>query len=108
MMRITSEGAGAIQPAYSSTAASRQSPQAQSTERTRGVENSFDQVDISHGSSSQSRFQQELAARLVQEVRTATGTRDVQQIKDQVQSGRYQVNPDAIASAMLLEGPDHE
>lgn len=66
-----------------------------------------DQVDISQSvSGSQTQFQKELASRLVQSVRTATSTGTVQQVRAQIQAGSYQINPEKIAAAMLLEVDD--
>ncbi len=103
-MRITSENAGSLPRGYPTAAASSQNAQSpDGTGKVQGVEKSFDQVDISKDLSSEAKFQRELAARLVQEVRTATSTGDIQQIKEQVDGGTYPVNPESIASAMLLE-----
>lgn len=63
----------------------------------------FDQVNISHPSKGLS-FQQEMVARLVGDVRTVHTTGDIQRVKQEIQSGTYQVNANEIASKMLLEG----
>ena len=76
-MRITTEGAGGIQSAYI-PAASQVS--ARNPGMTRGTEGSFDQISISHGVSQESRFQRELAARIVGEVRTSVGSGRIRQI----------------------------
>ena len=70
-MRITTEGAGGIQSAYI-PAASQVS--ARNPGMTRGTEGSFDQISISHGVSQENRFQRELVARIVGEVRTSVGS----------------------------------
>ena len=99
-MRITTEGAGGIQLAYI-PAASQVS--ARNPGMTRGTEGSFDQISISRGVSQESRFQRELAARIVGEVRTSVGSGRIRQLREQIQSGTYQIDASAIASAMLLE-----
>lgn len=102
-MRITSEGVGAVSSGYPSAAASAQSTQnTDSTAKTASTESSFDQVNISENLSGKSKFQRELAARLVREVRASTSTGVVQQLKEQVRGGTYLVDPKSIASAMLL------
>jgi len=103
-MRIASESSGGIQPGYPSTAASAQSTQnSDSTTKVLGTESSFDQVDISTDLPGETKFRRELAAHLVQDVRTATSTGVIQQLKEQVRGGAYAVDPESIASAMLLE-----
>ncbi len=102
-MRITSESVGAVSSGYPSAAASAQSTQnTGSAAKAAGTESSFDQVNISENLSGKSKFQRELAARLVQEVRTSTSTGVVQQLKEQMRDGSYLLDPESIASAMLL------
>ncbi len=45
-----------------------------------------------------------LTSRLAQEVRTATSSSQVTKLREQVQSGAYQVEPMEIARKMLLVG----
>ena len=47
--------------------------------------------------------QEELAARLVQDVRASASTGSIQQLREQVRSGAYRAEPESIAAAMLLE-----
>ncbi len=103
MMRITTEAAGAA--AYAQSLSGVQNFQtARSIGKNQESGGAFDQVNISGASSGESRFQKELAARLVQEVRTATTTGDIQQLHEQVASGAYRLDASSIASAMLLGG----
>ncbi len=105
-MRITTEAAGAA--AYAQALSGAQNLQgtqsARGTEKGRETGGAFDQVDISRQSSGESRFQKELAARLVQDIRASTSTGDIQQLRDQIQSGMYRLDSVSIASAMLLGG----
>ncbi|BAL01178.1 hypothetical protein OBV_39790 [Oscillibacter valericigenes Sjm18-20] len=105
-MRITNKTTGAA--AYAQALSGAQN--LQSTQSARGAGKgretggAFDQVDISQESSGESRFQRELAARLVQDIRTSTSTGDIQQVRDQIQNGTYRLDSVSIASAMLLGG----
>lgn len=99
-MRITTEGAGSVQSAYMPAAS--QVP-ARHPAKARETGNSFDQISISRNVSQESQFQRELAARIVGEVRTSAGSGRIRQLREQVQSGTYQIDIPAIASAMLLE-----
>lgn len=105
-MRIITDATGAAAYAQAlSGAQNLQSTQsARGTEKSRETGGEFDQVDISQQSSGESRFQKELAARLVQDVRASTSIGDIQQLRDQIQSGTYRLNSVSIASAMLLGG----
>lgn len=103
-MRIIENTAG-VQAAYAQTLASAQGALgAHDSGKTREIESSFDHVDISSQPTSESRFRRELAARLVQDVRASTSIANVQQLREQVQTGTYRINPSTIAGAMLLEG----
>lgn len=100
-MRITNENAAA---AYAQALSGAQSYQpASGAGRTRAQSGTFDKVNISQNSTGESRFQKELAARLVQEVRASASTGSIQALREQVRSGEYQAEPSSIASAMLLE-----
>lgn len=105
-MRITTEatGAAAYAQALPGVQNSQSTQSGRGTGKSRGTGGAFDQVDISQQSSGESRFQKELAARLVQDVRASTSTGDIQQLRDQVQSGTYRLDSVSIASAMLLGG----
>ena len=105
MMRIVNEAAGAA--AYAQTMSATQNPQgaksARSAEKSREAGGAFDQVDISKESSGESGFRKELAARLVRDVRASASIGGVQQVREQLHSGAYQLDPISIAKAMLLE-----
>lgn len=95
-------GSGGITPAFS-TSAGRMSaavPQATAAESGR----QFDQVELSPELSGESRFQKELAVRLVQEVRAANTTGNIQKISEEIRTRTYRVDPAEIAARMLLEG----
>lgn len=104
-MRIVNEAAGAAAYAQAMSGAQNLSgPQsARSAEKGREAGGTFDQVDISRESSGGSRFQKELAARLVKDIRASSSTGCVQQVRDQIQSGTYRLDAVSIAKAMLLE-----
>lgn len=103
-MRITAESSGGIQPGYPSAVTSAQSTQnSDSAAKVSETESSFDQVDISRDLSGETKFRRELAAHLVQDVRAAASTGAIQQLKEQVRGGTYAVDPESIASAILLE-----
>lgn len=72
--------------------------------KDREMEGSFDQVSISQSPMGQSKFHRELTSRLVQEVRTANSTGNIQRIREDIQSGSYQIDPAEIAAKMLLGG----
>lgn len=105
-MRIITKATGAAAYAQAlSGAQNLQSTQsARGAEKSREVGGAFDQIDISQEASGEPRFQKELAARLVQDIRTSTSTGDIQQVRDQIQNGTYCLDSVSIASAMLLGG----
>ena len=76
---------------------------ARSAEKGREIGGAFDQVDISRESSGEARFRKELAARLVRDVRASASIGGVQQVREQLRSGAYRLDPSSIAKAMLLE-----
>ena len=103
-MRIIGETGNAAYTQMISGAQSSQSAQAVSnSEKTKDAMSAFDQVDISRESSVESRFQKELAARIVQDVRASGSTGTIQQLRQQVNSGAYPLDSGSIAAAMLLE-----
>lgn len=51
-------------------------------------------------------FQMELVSRLSREVRTATTTRDIQELRQAVSAGEYTPDPMAIAGRMLFLAED--
>lgn len=63
----------------------------------------FDQVTLSAREGEDS-YKIELQSKLSQEVRTATTTGTLAALREQVQSGAYQVDADSIAKKMLLLG----
>lgn len=65
--------------------------------------NSYDSVTVSMPSQS-SRFHMDLVSRLSQEVRTATTTGDIANLRQQVLSGTYTPDPMAIAAKILFMG----
>lgn len=99
-MRITAETVGGA--AYAQAISSAQNMR--STNKNQEAGGSFDQISISQKASKESKFQQQLAARMVQDVRTSVTTGDIQSLHSQVMNGTYPLNPDSIAAAMLLEG----
>ena len=105
MMRIVNEAAGAA--SYAQTMSVTQNAQSaqsgRSAEKGREAGGAFDQVDISRESSGESRFCKELAARLVREIRASASIGSVQQVREQLHSGAYRLDPSSIAKAMLLE-----
>lgn len=103
-MRIPSESVGNVSPGYASAAGPAKGVEkSDSAEKASGAERSFDQVNISEHLSGAPKLQRELAARVVRDVRAAGSTGVVQQLREQVRSGTYRVDPKSIASAMLLE-----
>lgn len=102
MFRIRNEAAGAA--AYTQAMPAAQNAQsARGAERSRESGGAFDQVDISGASSGASRFQKELAARMVRDVRASASTAGVQRVRAEIQGGTYRLDPVSIAKAMLLE-----
>lgn len=101
-MVTTVNNSGGISPVFSPSvgSAATVSPQSPVTESG----GHFDQVEISPEPSGEGRFQKELTARLVQEVRAANTTGNVQKISDEIRSRTYRVDPAEIAARMLLEG----
>ena len=68
-----------------------------------GNERRFDSITLS-GESKRSSFEMELRGKISQEVRTATTSGQVAALREQVQSGTYQVDAREIAKKMLLMG----
>lgn len=104
-MRIAAENSGNTVYAQNGV---HNAQSARSFEKSREAEGTYDQLKLSRNCSSESIFHKELAARLVQEVRTSTTTGDIQQLREQVLNGSYRINPSAIASAMLLGDGQYE
>lgn len=75
--------------------------------QSKPVEGSFDRFAGSGELSDARSFHMELVSRISQEVRTATTTGNIQELRRQVQQGTYEVNADEIAAKMLLrQGAD--
>lgn len=67
-----------------------------------GASRRFDSITLSGGDSTRSSFEMELRGKLAQEVRTATTSGQVAALREQVQSGTYQVDARETARKMLL------
>ena len=67
-----------------------------------GASRRFDSITLSGGDGARSSFEMELRGRISQEIRTATSSGQIAALREQVQSGNYQVDPRAIAKKMLL------
>lgn len=67
---------------------------------------SFDQISLEHSEKldSNSRIQQELAAKISYEVRTHNTTGKIAQLKEEVQAGTYTMDASETAARMLLMG----
>ncbi|MCI8869095.1 MAG: flagellar biosynthesis anti-sigma factor FlgM [Lawsonibacter sp.] len=63
----------------------------------------YDSVTLS-AASGDSRFHMDLVSRLSQEVRTATTTGDIANLRQQVASGQYAPDPMSIAARILFLG----
>ncbi|MBQ9348444.1 MAG: flagellar biosynthesis anti-sigma factor FlgM [Oscillibacter sp.] len=64
----------------------------------------FDSVTIYAGEGRQSAYELELRSKISQEVRTATSSGMISELRQQIQGGTYRVDPSAIAQKMLLLG----
>ena len=71
--------------------------------RTGGPAEKFDQVTLS-AHEGEDPMKMELQSKLSQEVRTATTTGTLASLRQQVQSGQYQVDARSIAKRLLLLG----
>lgn len=69
-----------------------------------GMERRFDSVMLSGGDGKRSSFEMELRGKIAREVRTATSSGQVAALREQVQSGSYQVDARELAKKMLLMG----
>lgn len=68
-----------------------------------GAAEKFDQVTLS-AHEGEDPVKMELQSKLSQEVRTATTTGTLSALRQEVQSGQYQVDPNSIAKKLLLLG----
>ena len=66
------------------------------------VEHNYDAAAFSPRPAGKSGFQMELVSRLSHEVRTATTTGDIQELRRAVSAGEYAPDPMAIAGRMML------
>ncbi len=66
----------------------------------------FDSVSISHEADVQSRFHKDMVSRLSNEIRTATTTGRIQELRQAVQSGEYHPDPVRIAKHLLFQLED--
>lgn len=66
------------------------------------VTQKYDSATFSDRADSADSFFMGLVSRIAQEVRTATTTADIRQLRQAVQSGDYAPNPGAIAGKMLF------
>ena len=78
-------------------------PAAAPTVQKEDLSRRFDSVTIST-ESGRGAFELELRVRLSQEVRTATSSGMIAELREQVRSGAYQVDAKEIARKMLLLG----
>ena len=72
------------------------------TQTIPGDSGKYDSITLSTSVDDSSRFYKDLVGRLTQEVRTATTTGDIRQLRQQVASGTYQPDASAIAARMLF------
>ena len=75
--------------------------------RARTAESSFDQITLSGGQTASPAFR-DLAASLSHQVRTYNTTGKIQELRRQVSSGEYQIEPRETAARMLLLMEDGE
>ena len=66
------------------------------------MEPNYDSAAFSPRPAGKSGFQMELVSRLSHEVRTATTTGDIQELRRAVSAGEYAPDPMAIAGRMML------
>lgn len=64
----------------------------------------FDSVTIRAADGGQSAYMMELRSKISQEVRTATSSGRVAELREQIRSGAYRPDPSAIARKMCLLG----
>lgn len=98
---IWMDGAGELPPIYRTPVRWKGISEAGGSVRPEAV---FDHVELSGEVTGEIRFRRELVSRLVQEVRTAHTTGDIQRLTQAVDSGAYVPDPSEIAARMLLEG----
>ncbi len=67
------------------------------------MNHSYDSVSISFGADNANSFQKELVSRISQEIRTTTTTGKIQELKEAVSSGEYQIDPERIAKSILFQ-----
>ena len=79
-------------------------PSAGQPQRETNISRRFDSVTISAERVNAAARLQELRNRLIQEVRANQPAESVEAVREQLQSGTYEVDPKAIAGKMLLFG----
>jgi negative regulator of flagellin synthesis FlgM len=72
------------------------------TAKTNLSNTNYDSADFSTYTGGSNAAHMNLVSRLSQEVRTATTTADIRELRQQVASGTYQPDPAAIAKRMLF------
>lgn len=97
---LTSSGSGPI--ASVSRPKTYYTPQKRGTAARTTVEPNYDSAAFSPRPAGKSGFQMELVSRLSHEVRTATTTGDIQELRRAVSAGEYAPDPMAIAGRMML------
>ena len=80
-----------------------QAGSAAKTQRS-GASRRFDSIMLTGGDGTRGNFEMELRGKISQEVRTATSSGQVAALREQVQSGTYQVDARETARKMLLMG----
>ncbi|MCI8801722.1 MAG: flagellar biosynthesis anti-sigma factor FlgM [Oscillibacter sp.] len=97
---LTSSGSGPISSV--SRPKTYYTPQKRGAAARTTVEPNYDSAAFSPRPAGKSGFQMELVSRLSHEVRTATTTGDIQELRRAVSAGEYAPDPMAIAGRMML------
>ncbi len=71
--------------------------------RERASPRRFDSIMLSTGDAAKSDIRRkELTSRIAGEVRTSTSSADIRELRDLVENGEYEVDPERIARSILL------
>ena len=97
---LSSSGSGAIRASY--TPKAYQKGTAYRCAVNHSANSNYDSSSFSAISDQTSRFQMETVSRLSQEIRTATTTGKIQELRQSVSAGEYVPDPAEIAKRMLL------
>ena len=97
---LTSSGSGPVSSV--SRTKTYYTPQKRGAAARTTVEPNYDSAAFSPRPAGKSGFQMELVSRLSHEVRTATTTSDIQELRRAVSAGEYAPDPMAIAGRMML------